>query len=321
MLAKLENLGSFQLFFTLSCADLRWEENFAAILRDQGLNLIYSVVPDEEGHHITKIEVQFHKGGELITRSLKKYLEEEGKTSLHELIRGNVLLATRYFNDRVKKFMNIIVMGSNNPMFVKYHPEKVEFQDRGAGHIHGTLWLRLNMIERLIKLENGELALGRKQGSDTPESHNGTRLFQGISLAFKKLKNNKELEGEEMDALANFIDEYTSVSTNENEVGKDISRMVVNVNKYCHTKTCRKYDTTCRFGYPRYPFNRTLIAEPVKGENEREKNEKLKRYEETLKKVGDVLNDNDVVNGIIALIGTSEQESLSEYEENEKTDY
>ena len=35
MLAKLENLGSFQLFFTLSCADMRWKENFAAILRDQ----------------------------------------------------------------------------------------------------------------------------------------------------------------------------------------------------------------------------------------------------------------------------------------------
>ena len=43
MLAKLENLGSFQFFFTLSCADMRWEENFAAILRDEGLNMIYTV--------------------------------------------------------------------------------------------------------------------------------------------------------------------------------------------------------------------------------------------------------------------------------------
>ena len=32
MLAKLENLGGFQIFFTLSCAEMRWEENFAAIL-------------------------------------------------------------------------------------------------------------------------------------------------------------------------------------------------------------------------------------------------------------------------------------------------
>ena len=65
MLAKLENLGSFQLFFTLSCADMRWNENFAAILRDQGLNLSYSVIQDEQGHYETKIMVEFQKDGKL----------------------------------------------------------------------------------------------------------------------------------------------------------------------------------------------------------------------------------------------------------------
>ena len=33
MFAKLDNFGPFHFFFTLSCADLRWDENFAAILR------------------------------------------------------------------------------------------------------------------------------------------------------------------------------------------------------------------------------------------------------------------------------------------------
>ena len=129
--------------------------------------MIYLVIKDAEGHHNTKIEGKFHKDGQPITKLLKEYLEEEAKTSLHELIRGNLLLATRYFNDRVKKFINIVVMGTNNPMFVNYHTEKVEFQDRGAGHIHGTLWLKLNMIERLVKLENGELALGNKRTHQT----------------------------------------------------------------------------------------------------------------------------------------------------------
>ena len=63
MIANLENLGAFQLFFTLSCADLRWEENFAAILRDQGLNLIYSVIQDEDGYPATRIQVGFKKDG------------------------------------------------------------------------------------------------------------------------------------------------------------------------------------------------------------------------------------------------------------------
>ena len=70
---------------------------------------------------------------------LKQYIDEELKSSLHELIRGNVLLATRYFNHRVKKFFSTIVMGRNNPMNVEYYTYKVEFQERGAGHIHGTL--------------------------------------------------------------------------------------------------------------------------------------------------------------------------------------
>ena len=42
-------------------------------------------------------------------------------------------------------------MGKNNPMHVKYFTYKVEFQDRGAGHIHGTLWLGLDDIENLIR--------------------------------------------------------------------------------------------------------------------------------------------------------------------------
>ena len=46
MLAKLDNLGAFQIFFTLSCADMRWDENFAAILLDRGFDIKYKLVND-----------------------------------------------------------------------------------------------------------------------------------------------------------------------------------------------------------------------------------------------------------------------------------
>ena len=269
MLAKLENLGSFQFFFTISCADMRWEENFAAILRDQGMNMIYTVVPDEHGHHVTKIEVEFKKDDKLTRKGIKQYLDEDANTSIHELIRGNVLLATRYFNDRVKKFMNIIVTGDKNPMLVENYTYKVEFQDRGAGHIHGTLWLKLEMMEWLIRNEKDELFLPDKKQEKGP--------LKGISSAFKKLKNNEILDDDEKEALVNFIDEFTTVSTNENVVGADVSRMVLEVNKHCHTKTCRKYDCPCRFLYPRYPSTRTIIAEPIHNKTEKEVNELLKK--------------------------------------------
>ena len=37
LMARLENLGAFTYFFTLSCADMRWPENFTALLRDQNI--------------------------------------------------------------------------------------------------------------------------------------------------------------------------------------------------------------------------------------------------------------------------------------------
>ena len=95
----------------------------------------------------------------------------------------------------------------------------------------------------------------------------------------KKLKNNEELSDEEKGALANFLDEFTTVSTNENVVGADVSRIVLEVNKHSHTKTLQKV-----FFYPRYPCRRTIIAEPLRKGTEKETNEALKTYKEILKK-------------------------------------
>ena len=41
MIAKLENIGPFHLFFTLSCGDTRYDENFSSFLVDHGFRLEY----------------------------------------------------------------------------------------------------------------------------------------------------------------------------------------------------------------------------------------------------------------------------------------
>ena len=149
MIARLDNLGPFQLFFTLSCADMRWDENFAAILLERGYEISYEKTSkDEDGY--MKTEIQARKSGQK-WKPIKQFMEEDVEESLHELVRGNVLTATRYFEHRVKQFINKIMMGKNNHMHVKYYTYKVEFQDRGAGHVHGTLWLGLNKIENLVR--------------------------------------------------------------------------------------------------------------------------------------------------------------------------
>ena len=82
MIAKLENLGAFQIFYTLSCADMRWQENFAAVLRDEGLHLLYNVIPDEQGHYSTKIEVEFEKEGKTVRKTVQDFIQEEAAESL-----------------------------------------------------------------------------------------------------------------------------------------------------------------------------------------------------------------------------------------------
>ena len=140
--------------------------------------------------------------------------------------------------------------------------------------------------------------------------------FVGISLAFKKMKNNEQLQESEIEALKNFINEFTTVSTNEMTVGERVSRIVLAVNIHSHTKSCRKYACPCRFFYPRFPCTRTIIAQPIQGVKDEEKKQRLKRYEEVLDKVRDVLNDTDTIEEIIREIGSSEKEPLEEYKVN-----
>ena len=146
MLAKLENLGPFQFFFTLSCADSRWEENFSSLLAELGVSIEYKCCSDGNEETIVKTE----KG----IFSLKQYLQEYVDESRHEMIRTHVLNATRNYNHRVKAFIKEIVLDKNHLMAVDYYSTKVEFQGRGAGHNHGTLWVNLKKMEYYIIDDN-----------------------------------------------------------------------------------------------------------------------------------------------------------------------
>ena len=140
MLAKLDNLGPFHFFFTLSCADLRWDENFSCILRKLGVQIEYETTNDEDG--TTWI---IRENNERI--KLREYLKNHVEQSLHEMIRRHVFIATRNYFNRVQAFIKKIVTDKNNPMCVEHWSTKVEFQGRGAGHNHGTLWVDMKKME------------------------------------------------------------------------------------------------------------------------------------------------------------------------------
>ena len=82
-------------------------------------------------------------------------------------------------------------MGKNNPMNVKYFTYKVEFQERGAGHIHGTLWLDLVKLENLTISKEGALhTLRNGQDSCVNEEHQHMKPLKGLRSAFRKIKDN-----------------------------------------------------------------------------------------------------------------------------------
>ena len=65
LLARISNLGPFTLFFTLSCADMRWSENFVSLM--QGKKIEYVV---DNYQDIVYVDGQ----------ELHEYLQETGAT-------------------------------------------------------------------------------------------------------------------------------------------------------------------------------------------------------------------------------------------------
>ena len=89
------------------------------------------------------------------------------------------------------------------------------------------------------------------------------------------------------------------------------------VNIHKDTKSCRKYETKCRYGFPRYPIWRTLISRPLKVTGEEGK--KLKgKYEKVLRDVKELLEDKDVIKDILDKIPKDLDITLEEYKENRK---
>ena len=302
MLSKIDNFGAFQIFYTLSCGDRRWDPNFAAILLEKGYTMSYSV-EKVDGHWKQTIEGKTNDGK---WKPLKEFLTEEVDESQHELIRCNVVTATRYFDHRVKCFLRDIVMDDSNPMSVIYFTYKVEFQARGAGHVHGTLWLDLHQLENLVR-RNGRLVK-----PDT-EHTSEIRPLKGISKAFKSLKNNEVLSKKDIEVIKSFAEEFTTVTTHSATVGEDVSKIAKEVNLHHHTQTCRKHGDKCRFGFERLPSPETIVAQPANGED---RQKILAKCNDTIVKVREVLSDDETMEKILKVYCKEKENPGTEYEQN-----
>ena len=307
MLARLDDQGAFQFFFTLSCADLRWDPIFASILLKHGYTLNFKC-KSVDGVFTVETEARTVDGK---WKPMKEFIEKDIKESHHELVRGNVGTATRYFDNRLKQFISKIVMARSNLMCVISYTWRIEMQGRGAGHSHGTLHCDLKKLERLI-IVDGELTNPPDNPQLLPKPVEAyERPMRGLAESFTKLRNDKPLSEENLQSLCNFITQFVTVSTHIPTVGKDVAEIALQVQNHRHTKTCKKYNSVCRFHFPRPPSPRTIIRIPVK----KEQRSIYVKAQKLIEKVMEVVTEPKTVEEIMSEYQKDSEEAGTDHEE------
>ena len=115
---------SFQFFFTLTSADMRWSSNFTPEFEKMDATVIYEVTDEGKENVRVKVEIE----GKSLEMPWQEFLKNHVEEARHSIMRRNVLLATRNFNHRVECFRQEVIFGKNNPMSVRHISYRVEFQ-------------------------------------------------------------------------------------------------------------------------------------------------------------------------------------------------
>ena len=293
LIARLENLGPFTFFFTLSCADMRWDENFTSLLFFEGHKITYT--QNEDGSDDVEID----------GKPLDEFLREN--VSKHEFIKKNLLNATLNFQHRVKMFVNKIIMSKFNPMSINFHSYKVEFAIRGAAHIHGVLWVDWEKCEAV---PDEEIMI---DGEKVTINH-----MERIKSVLRDIKNDEYEEGitdEKLESLVKFVDTFVTVTLMDPDAGN----LVRLVNMHHHTKACRKYGCFCRFHYPKFPSLKTIISVPArlkfKNLETEERQQKIDELRSVLKKVQNILENDEIMKTLEEI----KKENIEEYKKGNRT--
>ena len=69
-----------------------------------------------------QVSIEIMEGGSTVQMPWQEYLQQYVDERQHEIIRTNVLLATRNFQHRVNTFKKEVIFGSNQPMKIMHFP-------------------------------------------------------------------------------------------------------------------------------------------------------------------------------------------------------
>ena len=161
----------------------------------------------------------------------------------------------------------------------------------GSTEKHETL----NLLEQLLSTK--ELC---KKDEDMLTDLKVLYPLYGLKASLKRLHKGKDLEDEDFEVIVKFVDSFSTVSTHPALVGSVVADIALDVNQHCHTKTCRKYKSVCRFNFPKLPSCKTIIARPLsKHFSESEKKSIHAKYTAIISKVKEVLTNKDLMDGVL----------------------
>ena len=117
LMAALRQNGCPSLFLTLSCAEFDWSELLKEI-----------------------IETVYRK------KVTQKDIDDMSNAEKNKLISDNVVQSTVHFQKRIEKMFSLFKYnffdGSNETYHASSYFYRIEFQQRGAPHVHSLLWLK-----------------------------------------------------------------------------------------------------------------------------------------------------------------------------------
>ena len=118
LVAKVKQLGPFQIFWTFSCGEMRWSEVYLSLLKRRG----YKVkVPQDWDGNDNDLLVE--------GKELWKFVNEDMSDKQHELFDEYTLLIARHFDTRVQSFIKDILLGQGHGKVTFSHfSYRVEFQ-------------------------------------------------------------------------------------------------------------------------------------------------------------------------------------------------
>ena len=172
----------------------------------------------------------------------------------HEFIKNNLLNATLNFQHRLRMLLKNVMLSRCAPLTLSHYNYRIEFLFRGGSPCP---WNPLDRLEEVL---------------DAPHPRH-KNIVEGLNC----IKSGDALDLQQKSSLEKFADLFDSVSLKDPASATIVSE----VNVHNHTaKACRKYGTTCRFNFPKYPIHKTIISTPsfIKYPEEKERREKMAQH-------------------------------------------